>query len=420
MMLDLCKTARPYRIFLPAVFLLFFPAILFSKPSDAQDKLAEKAPDRVTAIGDVHGDFDNFSAMLKRTGLIDAQHHWTGGKSVLVQTGDLIDRGAKGREVMDLLISLEKEAPHIGGQVVALLGNHEIMNLLGDLRYVSTEDYAHFADAESEKRRKAAYQEYAAWLASHAEMLAALRLHALPTTEEEWMAKHPPGFLEHCEAFGPTGMYGKWIRSHAAIVEISGVIFLHGGIHPVLSSMKLDEINRQIQDEIQEFDRAKQDLVSHKLVLPFFTLQEIAAVAQARWQFDRQSASPRDADSQANLLHILGFGNWMSMREDGPLWFRSYDQWSEEEGIPQLEKILAAYGAKHIVVGHTVQQGVRIRSRFAGRVFLIDTGMLSTYWRGGRASALEIRDARKFVAVYLDSEETLFEEKPPRGEPAGK
>jgi hypothetical protein len=108
------------------------------------------------------------------------------------------------------------------------------------------------------------------------------------------------------------------------------------------------------------------------------------------------------------------------MREDGPLWFRGYDQWIEEEGSSQVGKILDAYNVKHIVVGHTVQRTARIRSRFAGRIFLIDTGMLSTYWRGGRASALEIRDARKFVAVYLDSEEVLFEEKPSSPAPAGK
>ena len=112
------------------------------------------------------------------------------------------------------------------------------------------------------------------------------------------------------------------------------------------------------------------------------------------------------------MSRLAGIGHWLCMREDGPLWFRGYDEWSEEEGRQQTEKILAAYNATHIVVAHTVQRTAHIRCRFGGRVFLIDTGMLSMYWRGERASALEIHAGRKFDGVYLDGEESMFEEKP--------
>ena len=60
-----------------------------------------------------------------------------GGNATLVQTGDLIDRGAKGREAMDLLMWLQKGAAKARGNVVPLLGNHEVMNIVGDLRYVT-------------------------------------------------------------------------------------------------------------------------------------------------------------------------------------------------------------------------------------------------------------------------------------------
>jgi hypothetical protein len=364
------------------------------------------------AIGDVHGDFDDFCFLLKRVGLVDAQHHWTGGNTTLVQTGDLIDRGPKGREVMDLFISMEKEATKAGGQVVPLLGNHEVMNILGDLRYVSPENYAVFADSESAKRRKAAYQEYAAWYTSHAELLAAHKQPALPATEEEWMAKHPAGYLEYREALSPDGNYGKWLRHHAAVAKIGGVILLHGGIHPNLITLSLEQINSRIQEEIEEFDKTKQDLVSRKLILPFFTIQEIVVAVEAQLFADRTVKTEQDAEYQARLVRLLGFNNWLCMRDDGPLWFRGYDQWSEEEGAPQVERVLAAYDAGHIVVAHTVQKAAHIRCRFGGKVFLIDTGMLSTYWRGGRASALEIRAGRKFTAEYLDVQEVLLEEKP--------
>jgi hypothetical protein len=389
-------------------FLLLAVGLLYSNPEKRLDKPLE----RLIAIGDVHGDFDDFCLLLKRVGLVDDQLHWTGGTTTLVQTGDLIDRGPKGREVMDLVISLEKEATKAGGQVLPLLGNHEVMNILGDLRYVPSENYAVFADSESAKRRKAAYQEYAAWYASHAKLLAALKQPALPAMEEEWMAKHPAGFVEYREALSPDGNYGKWLRHHAAVAEIGGVIFLHGGIHPNLISLKLEQINAQIQQEIEEFDKTKEDLVSRKLILPFFTIQEIAVAAQAELIPSRTAEKAPDAEYQAKLVRLLGFGNWLCMRDDGPLWFRGYDQWSEEGGAPQVESVLAAYDAAHLVVGHTVQKTAHIRSRFGGKVFLIDTGMLSTYWRGGRASALEIRAGRKFTAEYLDGQDVLFEEKP--------
>jgi hypothetical protein len=295
---------------------------------------------------------------------------------------------------------------------VPLLGNHEVMNILGDLRYVSAETYAEFADGESEKRRKAAYQDYAAWYTSHTKSLKAIQQKALPATEEEWMAKHPAGFLEYREALDLAGVYGKWVRQHAAVVKIGGVIFLHGGISPNLISLKLEQISSQVRQEIDEFDRTQRYLVSHRVILPFFTLQETAAAVQAQITADGAAETPPDEEERSMMSRLADIGHWLCMREDGPLWFRGYDEWSEEEGRQQTEKILAAYEATHIVVAHTVQKTAHIRSRFGGRVFLIDTGMLSTYWRGGRASALEIQAGRKFKSVYLDGQESIFEEKP--------
>ena len=397
--------------------LLLAAGIVFSN-SQAPGKPAE----RLIAIGDIHGDFDDFALLLKRVGLVDTGNHWSGGTSTLVQTGDLIDRGPKGRQVMDLLMSLEKEAASVDGHVVFLLGNHEVMHFLGDLRYVPAEDYASFADGESEKRRKTAYQEYAAWYTSHTELLSAITEPKLAVSEEEWMQKHPNGFLEYREAMSPEGKYGKWLRQHSAVAKISDTIFLHGGIHPNLISLNLEQTNKQISEEIAEFDRTKELLVSRKLILPFFTIQETAAAVQA--QLLAESAAnaaaaegapnaPVDPEYHAKLSKLRDFKNWLCMRDDGPLWFRGYDSWSDAEGSAQIGKILEAYEAKHIVVGHTVQKSAHDRCRFAGKACLIDTGMLSTYWKGGRASALEIFGGAKFIAEYLDSQEVLFDEKPP-------
>src|SRR5260370_16282236 len=158
----------------------------------AKDKA--ESSESIVAIGDVHGDLDGFVGILERTGLTDPQNHWTGGKTTFVQLGDLLDRGPKPREGMDLMMALEKEAPQAGGRVVGLLGNHEVMNIMGDLRYVTPGNYASFADGNSEKRQKAAYDEYVKWKGSHASLLAELP-QPMELTEAEWMARHPAGFI---------------------------------------------------------------------------------------------------------------------------------------------------------------------------------------------------------------------------------
>jgi len=366
---------------------------------------------RIVAIGDIHGEFDDFCRILKRTHLIDEQNHWIGGNTTFVQTGDVIDRGPEGREAMDLLMALETEAGKAGGRVIPLLGNHEVMNLFGDLRYVTPPNYAAFADNDSEKRRQVAYREYTAWLASHSKSLATVSQPIFPTTEEGWMSTHPAGLLEYREAFGPDGKYGKWIRHHDTVIEVEGVIFLHGGIAPALNSMSLEKINSQVREEIDTFDKTMRELQAQKIVLPFFTLREIVLAVQLKLVEERSAPTPPDADFHNRLVHLLDVSNWLCMRDEGPLWFRGYDTWSDEAGVEQISKVLAPYHASHIVVAHTVQKGPHIRSRFDGKVFLIDTGMVYKD-KGGKPSALDIQ-AGKITAIYLDGQEALFDDKSP-------
>jgi Calcineurin-like phosphoesterase len=393
----------PYFLAILLVVLACHPPLQAASPPDS--------PPTLVAIGDVHGDYNDFCTILQRVGLIDDQHHWSGGKITFVQVGDLIDRGPESRQVLDLMISLNEEATKAGGRVVSLLGNHEVMNFMGDLRYVPAETYASFADSESEKRQKSAYQEYAAWRKSHPQLLQELPNPVLPETEAEWLTRHPLGFIEQRDAFSPKGRYGKWLRERSAVAMVGGIIFLHGGISPKVAPLKLDKINSQIRNEIQQYDEILRFLTDANVVLPSFTLQETAAVVQGELLAERKSRVPSNPAVQAKILQFLDFSNWLCVREDGPLWFRGYDKWSEQEGLPQAEKILRAYNATNIVVGHTVQRTATIRPRFGGKIFLIDTGMLSTYYPGGKASALEIGDDGSFTAVYLDQQVVLLEKK---------
>ena len=216
------------------------------------------------------------------------------------------------------------------------------------------------------------------------------------------MARHPLGFIEQREAFAPKGEYGAWLRGHNAVAEINWIVFLHGGIHPDVAKIKLDAINKRVHEEIKTFDALSQYLQNENVILPFFTLQEVSNVLQAEVVAEIKAHVAPNNERQAKIQEFLKRGDWLSVKEDGPLWFRGYDRWTDDEGTPQVGKILEAYKATHIVVGHTVQKGGRIRPRFGNKVFLIDTGMLSSYYPGGKPSALEVCGDGKFIALYLD------------------
>ena len=396
--------SRPFfHVFCRLLFPLAFVMVVWAGPNPG----TADVPPTIVVIGDVHGAFDDFVAILQHLGLIDSSHHWTGGKTTLLQAGDVIDRGPKPREALDLLMALESEAAKSGGRVVCVLGNHEMMNMMGDLRYVTPGNFNSFADSDSAKRQRSAYEQYLKWRDKHPQLLAELA-QPMELTEGEWMARHPVGFIEHREAFGPKGEYGKWLRTHPALAKIGDLIILHGGIHPSLVSQKVDAMNSTVHEEIRQFDSDKRYMVDEGLILPFFNLQEMTAVAEAEITAERKSRIALSQERQARLFEFLKYPSWLSVRVDGPLWFRGYDQWSEEEGAAQVGKILEAYNVTHIIVAHTVQKSGRIRARFGAKVFLVDTGMLSSYYPGGRASALEIRDDAKFTADYMDEQVVLL------------
>ena len=193
---------------------------------------------------------------------------------------------------------------------------------------------------------------------------------------------------------------------------------MHGGIHPDLAHLKLDTINAHIRDEIKAFDATKQYLQDQKsdpaLLYAAGNDRRGAGGSHRGTQVSGSTGRAKAGPDHA----VPGLSRTGSAcKPDGPLWFRGYDQWTDEEGEAQIGKILEAYDAAHIAVGHTVQKGGRIRPRFGDKVFLIDTGMLSSYYPGGRASALEICGDTKFTAKYMDQQVVLLD---PGASPAAK
>jgi len=128
-------------------------AILASTLSSVATVAAASGPakGRVVSVADLHGDYGRTEYILKHAGLVVATSDglkWSGGSATLVQTGDMLDRGDDGKRIFELFARLREEAPKAGGTVVNLLGNHELMNLQGDFRYVSPGDFEAFGGEE--------------------------------------------------------------------------------------------------------------------------------------------------------------------------------------------------------------------------------------------------------------------------------
>ena len=392
-------------------------AILLVSTLPAPSTAQRATSPRVVAIGDIHGNLDGFVTILRHAGITDANGRWIAGNTILVQTGDYTDRGPNVRAVMDLLMSLEQQATAAGGRMVVLLGNHEVMNMVGNHQDVTPAIYATFADAGSDERRESAYQAYLKFCAANAALFprSPPRFYQ-PVSKSEWMEAHPLGYVEYREAFGPQGRYGKWLRTRQVMLRLDDVVFMHAGINPEQAPRRLDDINKQVTTEIRRFDDYRRRMLDRKLILSYFSLPEILTAAQIEVQIAEALSKNAGAASQdpldtlptpdsSGLTQLLQIDSWSLFAPDGPLWFRGFAIWSSDVGAIQINNLKQRYNVAHFVVGHTVLQERRITPRFSGAVFLIDTGMV---FPGGVASALEIRD-RRFTAIYTDERTTVFE-----------
>ena len=286
--------------------------------------------DRVVAVGDVHGSFDQFTTVLRHAGVLDAKNKWSGGKTHLVQLGDVPDRGPDTRRIMDLLMDLEKQARKAGGMVHPLIGNHEAMNIYGDLRYTVPEEFAAFRNSESERVRVAFWEQHAQELKGKVSA----------DYRQDWEKRYPHGFFEHRLEFSSNGKYGKWIRDHHAVIRIDDTLFLHGGLSPKYGSMTLTELNKRVRKELSD-------------------------------------------------LKLIDGG--IAVDPEGPLWYRGLATGDEAELSAHVDALLQLHGIRRIVIGHTPTDG-SIVQRFGGKVLLADVGLSPVY--GGRLTCLIIENGR--------------------------
>jgi hypothetical protein len=371
---------------------------------------AQSTPPRVLAIGDIHGALDAFVDILQKARLLDANRRWVGGTATLVQTGDYTDRGPGVRAVLDLLMELEPQAARSKGRVITLLGNHEVMNMIGELRDATPAIFATFADAQSEARRERAYGQYVQLAEARAKLRPVVpEVYTVP--REAWMAAHPPGWIEYREAFGPKGRYGAWLRKRNVSATLNGTLFMHAGPDPA-TDLEISQVESRIAAELERVDRFYQRLVDKRLALPFFSLNEMlqaaageiravnAVAAAAKEKGEPPDFSGFDLDVLRDGAEVIMIGDWHLLDENGPLWYRGYAAAPEASLREPVAGFLSRHKIRRIVVAHTPQQTRRIVTRLGGSVVLIDTGMLASSYQG-RASALEIV-GDQLTAIYSD------------------
>jgi Icc-related predicted phosphoesterase len=177
--------------------------------------------DRVVAIGDLHGDLAATRAALRLAGAIDENDQWVGGDLVVVQTGDILDRGGDEIEILSLLEDLATQARAVGGDVHALNGNHELMNVKLDLRYVTLEGYLDF----------------------------------LPTPMTEADTVEPQmvvdGVVERIKAFRPGGPIARRLAERNVIAIVGDTVFVHGGVLPHVVEYGIERLNQETRSWIR-------------------------------------------------------------------------------------------------------------------------------------------------------------------------
>jgi Calcineurin-like phosphoesterase len=164
------------------------------KKNISEEKAEYKMPGKLLILSDIEGNFAGFRKLLQANKIIDANLDWVFGDGHLVLVGDFVDRGSQVTEVLWFIYALEDKAKKAGGYVHYVLGNHEIMNLSGDLRYLN----AKYVDNAKLLNRK------------------------------------------YVSLYGRNTELGKWFRSKNIMEKIGDIVVCHGGISAEVNRMDID------------------------------------------------------------------------------------------------------------------------------------------------------------------------------------
>ena len=359
-----------------AVVLAFFLSLLCLsvRPTRRNDHRREA---KVIAIGDVHGDEDVLRRLLFATGATDKVFgddvKWMrerNEKVVLVQTGDVVDRGKDSIGSFKFIRDIREQTLANGDdrdeddiderQVRLLVGNHELMAIQADYRFIAKEELLALGETHMEK-----YGEQE-------------KIHPDSTIGTKALQK--VGLLKWKKIFGPEEPFGKEIREFGSVITTAGEgncksAFAHAGVLPEhLREMKIRS------EDYENDDKRKSTLV--KVINEHYrNSSKGVQMSGNSWQERRQ------------LPSWINGGN-------GVFWTREPPDASETNGgCEKIKKIVDLLGVKRMVIGHTVQwQGMN--SICDGKLVLIDSGMSYAY--GGRQREAFVCEGVNGVPMAVD------------------
>ncbi|XP_004490656.1 shewanella-like protein phosphatase 1 [Cicer arietinum] len=319
------------------------------------------APGRtILAVGDLHGDLKQARSALEMAGVLssDGRDLWTGGESVLIQLGDILDRGEDEIAILSLLRSLDKQAKAKGGAVFQVNGNHETMNVEGDFRYVESGGFDECSDfLEYINNSEDDWEEtFTGWV----DVSERLKEDRKMSTNHwgPWnLVKRQKGVIARSILFRPGGLLASELSRHAVVLKVNDWVFCHGGLLPHHVAYGLERLNKEVSE----------------------------------WMRD-----PNTNDSNLKIPFIATRGY------DSIVWNRLYSRdspdlvdYDAKEVCSILEETLQAIGAKAMVVGHTPQT-IGVNCKYNCSIWRVDVGMSSGVLNS-RPEVLEIIDNKARV-----------------------
>ncbi|XP_010521985.1 PREDICTED: shewanella-like protein phosphatase 1 [Tarenaya hassleriana] len=330
------------------------------------------APDRrIVAVGDLHGDLGKARAALQMAGVLssDDRDQWIGEDTVLVQLGDILDRGDEEIAILSLLRSLDSQAKANGGAVFQVNGNHETMNVEGDFRYVDMgaydecSDFLEYLSDYAQDWDKA----FTNWIVESRKWKEDRR--RSKNHWDQWnVVKRQKGVIARSILFRQGGRLACELARHGVMLRVNNWVFCHGGLLPHHVAYGLERMNK----EVSEWMRGLGDTEEESPDMPFIATRGYDSVVWSRL-YSRDASDLEDY--QINQISKI------------------------------LRETLEAAGAKGMVVGHTPQLS-GINCEYDCSIWRVDVGMSS----GVLDSRPEVLEIRGDKARVISSKRDRFHE----------
>ncbi|KAF7312444.1 Adenylate cyclase [Mycena indigotica] len=330
----------------------------------------------IVAVGDLHGDAGNAQKVLQFSGVVDAFGNWTGNADFFVQTGDIIDRGDDTIKLYKWMERLRVQAATAGGLVMTHLGNHEVMNAIGDWRYVYPSEINTFGTVAARQKMISTGSIGRAWAQNYT-ATSRLPLHPhLGGPNTPFPPPHHPIHFRREDDYEDESDHTRYYDPEEPLSH-SALSFVHGGLSPTYSNLapfptKINALSSSLLEKLQHRVQPPPHPPNHYPGLPQGTTSEEVELYDS----------------------------------NGPFWYRGWATDTEEQVCVDVEKVLARTGTRRMIMGHT-PDFTGIVSRCNGKIIIIDTGISHAY--GGVLSALSIHYT--FTPVESDDGEPRWVER---------